>query len=187
MHARKQARQLDKLHTHKQSLQQPPCSNSSLLRPRPCSSPTRPLLPCFFLAQHVRHAGTPPCRPRCVPTLRAAPGTTPCHPTPRPTSLQSCSPAMSSRRSCRQRCYRLSYKLSTVCVDAELLHHTPSPLLSLPSAPIKERGRAELRPSPKLASPLRSACCSSSQSSLPSTHETKPRPSTLSLSHSAPR
>ena len=180
MHARKQARQLDKLHTHKQSLQQPPCSNSSLLRPRPCSSPTRP---SCHASSSLSTCDTPV--PQRDYVLHPAPrSATPRH---APTSLQSCSPAMSSRRSRRQRRHRLSYKLSTVCVDAELLHHTPSPLLSLPSAPIKERGRAELRPSPKLASPLCSACCSSSQSFLPSTHETKPRPSTLSLSHSAPR
>ena len=169
----------------------------------PCSSRHAQASHCCVHAPAARQPG-PSCHASSSLSTcdtpaprRAAPAASPhyaLHPAPRratprhvPTSLQSCSPAMSSRRSCRQRCYRLSYKLSTVCVDAELLHHTPSPLLSLPSAPIKERGRAELRPSPKLASPLRSACCSSSQSSLPSTHETKPRPSTLSLSHSAPR
>jgi len=63
---------------------------------------------------------------------------------------------MSSRRSRRQRWHRLSYKLSTVCVDAELLHHTPSPLLQPPSAPIKSEAVQSSAPAKaRQSAPLR--------------------------------
>jgi hypothetical protein len=154
MHARKQLHQLGKLQTHKQSLQQPPCSSSSLPCPHPCSSPTPPAPAILARASstHARQpghtkgprtaAGTTPCRPRCVP--RTARYTrhhaVPPHATPPPRySL--------ARRPCClvARTASASATSSALCVLTPSYCTTrPSPLLLLPSVPIKGRGRAEL-------------------------------------------
>ena len=126
---------------------------------------------------HARHAGpaTGPC---------AAPGITPCRPPPSPHLAAAFSPAKPSSTRALQRRHRLSYKVAAVHVDAELSQPTPVVLAARPcgtpplsAAPIKGRGRAEFRhQQARQSSPLRSACCSSPQSSL-SPPLTKPSPS----------